>query len=148
MKQWKIRPQVYKNLLRHVVTSVESRTQWVHDHFPQLSPEREQLIDLMDRYLEEMDTFLHDVGQTEEGNSDLPFVMMGCEVEVVNLENQRKQVFTILPFYEERVKNHHISILSPMGKSLLLEKKGSVVTINAPRGDINWEIINIKYPDS
>lgn len=131
-----------------MVTSEESRSQWVHDHFPQLSPEREQLVNLLDLYIEEMEAFLRDAKQTEECSDELPFVTMGSEVEVINLENKKRQVFTILPFYEERVKNHHISILSPMGKSLLLKTKGAVVTINAPRGDINWEIINIKYPDS
>lgn len=146
MGQWEIRPQTYENLLHHLVTIEESRSQWVHDHFPQLSPDREQLVNLLDLYISEMDSFLRDLKQSDQSSDELPFVIMGSEVEVINLENEKRQAFTILPFYEERVKNHHISILSPMGKSLLLKTKGEVVTINAPRGDVHWEIISIKYP--
>lgn len=148
MGQWEIRPRAYENLLNHLVTIEENRSQWVHDHFPQLSPERDQLVNLLDQYIQELDAFLRNAKQSEQCSDELPFVIMGSEVEALNLENGKRQVFTILPFYEERVKNHHISILSPMGKSLLLKTKGAVVTINAPRGNINWEIINIKYPDS
>ena len=37
MVQRAIKPQIYENLLRHLTEVEENRSQWVHDHFPQLS---------------------------------------------------------------------------------------------------------------
>ncbi len=146
MGQWEIRPQVYEELFLHVQMSEEKYSQWIHDHFPQLSPERECLVSLLETYIEEMKAFLKSVKQVEGCDDELPFVTMCSEVKVANQLSNRQQHLIVLPFYEERVKNHHISILSPMGSSLLLKSKGAIVTIKAPRGDIDCEVVSIRYP--
>jgi hypothetical protein len=143
-----IKPQIYENLLRHLTEVEENRSQWVHDHFPQLSPEREQVVNLLDLYVKQLDDFLCSCIRSDRAGNELPFVTMGCQVEVVNSSNGKKQVLEILPLYEERAKSNHISILSPMGSALLLKNKGATVTIKAPRGDIDWQVLSIQYPEN
>lgn len=148
MVQRAIKPRIYENLLRHLVEVEENRSQWVHDHFPQITPEREQVVNLLDLYVKQLDTFLRSCIRSERAGNGLPFVIMGCQVEVVNPPTGKKQVLEILPLYEERAKSNHISILSPMGKALLLKNKGATVTIKAPRGDIDWQVLSIQYPEN
>lgn len=148
MVQRAIKPQTYENLLRHLVAVEENRSQWVHDYFPQISPERKQVVNLLDLYVRQLEAFLENSIRSEKSNNELPFVIMGSQVELINPETGKRQILEILPLYEERIKSHHISILSPMGSALLLKSKGASVTIKAPRGDINWQIISIKYPEN
>lgn len=142
-----INPQIFSKILAHLVAVEENRSQWIHDQYPQLSVQRQQMVDLLDNYVKQLEAFISKSSRSVRASGDLPFVIMGSQVEVENTQNQKTQTFVILPFYEERVYNHHISILSPMGNALLLKAKGDSVTINAPRGDIEWRIMSVKYPE-
>ncbi|MEG2005586.1 MAG: GreA/GreB family elongation factor, partial [Bilophila sp.] len=41
--------------------------------------------------------------------------------------------------------NGSISILSPVGQALLGKEVGDEITVNAPRGRINYEIVAIQF---
>lgn len=146
MNRHAIKPQTCAKLLSHLVAVEDRRSQWIHDQFPQLSPQRELMVELLDSYVKKLETFLSETSRSARASDNLPFVLMGSQVKVLNPRNQKTQTFVIIPFYEERVCNNHISILSPMGNALLLKAEGESVIINAPRGDIEWKIMSVKYP--
>ncbi len=147
MAQRLIKAEDYERILAHLVAVEETRSQWTHDQFPLLSPQRENMVQLLDNYVNQLEALMKNALRSSRAGDELPFVIMGSQVEVLNPPSGKRQTFVIVPFYEQRVNNNHISILSPLGSALLLKAKGDLVTINAPRGDIDWEVISIKYPD-
>jgi hypothetical protein len=147
MPRHAIKPKAYEKLLAHLVQVEDNCSQWLHDQFPLLTPQREQTVRLLDCYVKQLQSFLADAMSCDCASNELPFVVMGSRVRVVNSVSGKIQEFEILPFYEERVNNNHISILSPLGNALLLKAKGSQVTIKAPRGDINCQVLAIFCPD-
>jgi transcription elongation GreA/GreB family factor len=46
---------------------------------------------------------------------------------------------------ETDLKTGKISVDSPVGRALLGRKQGDVVTVNRPRGEVEFSLIKIKY---
>lgn len=46
---------------------------------------------------------------------------------------------------EADIKNGKISILSPVGKSLIGKSAGDIVTVNVPSKTIEFEILEIRF---
>lgn len=147
MPRHAMKPKVYEKLLAHLVQVEENCSQWLHDQFPLLTPQREQTAQLMDRYVKQLQAFLANSLLSDHADDDLPFAVMGSRVRLLNGESGTSKEFEILPFYEERVNSDHVSILSPLGNALLLKPKGAQLIVKAPRGDINCKLLTIYYPD-
>lgn len=70
-------------------------------------------------------------------------VSFGTIVTLKNLETKKKVVYQILGPYDADLDNGSISILSPIGDALIDHKVGDVVCVTVPRGDIEFEILEI-----
>ena len=70
-------------------------------------------------------------------------VQMGSSVEVKNLETKEKMTLDIVGSMEADVFNNKISNESPLGAALLEKEKGDKVTYQAPKGEMNFEILSI-----
>jgi transcription elongation factor GreA len=71
-------------------------------------------------------------------------VGMGTVVTVAIKGAKKQKTFTIVGEFEADPAESKISSTSPLGKALLGKKKGDVVTVNAPAGEIKYEIVAIK----
>ncbi len=65
------------------------------------------------------------------------------KVQVKNLNNGSKSVFTLVSAQEADLTNGRISISSPIGKGLLGKSAGDVVEIKVPAGKVKFEILSI-----
>ena len=63
-----------------------------------------------------------------------------------NLENGNKTKYQILGEFESEPSKGSISFRSPLGKELIGSKKGDIVGIIRPVGDIEYEILDIFVP--
>ena len=65
------------------------------------------------------------------------------KVELKNVKNGMKMVYTIVSESEANLKENKISVNTPIAQGLLGKKVGSVVDIKVPQGMIHLEIMNI-----
>lgn len=72
-------------------------------------------------------------------------VVFGATVTVVNLENDEEVTYQIVGEEEADINEALISITSPIARALIGKEKGDVVDVNAPSGNIEYEILEVKY---
>ena len=72
-------------------------------------------------------------------------VMFGATVTVEDEDTGSQKRFTLLGPDEADYSKGSISTLSPMGRALLGKKVGDEVIVDAPRGKINYEIVEIAF---
>tara|TARA_Y100000287_G_scaffold89779_1_gene71417 strand:+ start:22 stop:495 length:474 start_codon:yes stop_codon:yes gene_type:complete len=71
-------------------------------------------------------------------------VIFGTTVIVAD-ENNKKVKYKIVGEDEADLKKGKLSVTSPISRSLVGKSEGDVVTIKTPSGNIEYEIIEVKY---
>ena len=72
-------------------------------------------------------------------------VVFGATVKILDLESEEETVFQIVGVDEADVKAGRISILSPVGRSMIGKKSGDVFTVQSPKGDKEYEIVEFSF---
>ncbi|WP_166422848.1 transcription elongation factor GreA [Paraglaciecola sp. 20A4] len=72
-------------------------------------------------------------------------VIFGTTVTVLNLVNDSEITYKIVGDDESDIKNNLISINSPIARGLIGKSLDDVVTIQTPKGAVEFEIIDVKY---
>ncbi|MBQ8361807.1 MAG: transcription elongation factor GreA [Bacteroidaceae bacterium] len=76
---------------------------------------------------------------------DTSTVQILSKVEMKNVKNGMKMVYTIVSESEANLKEGKISVNTPIAQGLLGKKVGDVAEITIPQGKISLEILNISY---
>ncbi len=72
-------------------------------------------------------------------------VIFGATVKLFDTEKDTEVVYQIVGKDEADLKNGKISYLSPLGKALLGKEKGDTVTVQAPKGQVEYEVCEIFF---
>jgi len=72
-------------------------------------------------------------------------VVFGATVKLIDLFKGESKKYTIVGEDEADLKNGKISLSSPVGRALIGNKVGDVVSIKAPAGDREYEIQGISF---
>ena len=72
-------------------------------------------------------------------------VVFGATVEIEDIESEKKVTYQIVGEDEANIKEGRISIGSPIARALIGKEEEDVVTVNAPGGSKEYEILTIKY---
>ena len=72
-------------------------------------------------------------------------VVFGATVEIEDIEAEKKVTYQIVGEDEANIKEGRISIGSPIARALIGKEVEDVVTVKTPGGDVDYEIISIKY---
>lgn len=72
-------------------------------------------------------------------------VQILSKVEMKNVKNGMKMVYTIVSETEANLKEGKISIQTPIAQGLLGKKVGDIAEIKIPQGTIQLEITNISF---
>lgn len=70
-------------------------------------------------------------------------VVFGVYVEIENVESDEIKKYRIVGPDESDISRGYISVISPIARALIGKKVGDEVVVNAPGGEIEYEIINI-----
>lgn len=70
-------------------------------------------------------------------------VQIGSKVKVKDFEFDEVLVYNIVGQTEADPMNDKISNLSPLGSQLMGKKKGTLVTVNSPGGQVKYEILEV-----
>lgn len=72
-------------------------------------------------------------------------VIFGTTVELVNVDTDEEVRYKIVGDDEADVKQHKISVNSPIARAMIAKEEGDVVKVVTPGGDIEYEISQVEY---
>jgi transcription elongation factor GreA len=72
-------------------------------------------------------------------------VVFGATVEIEDINTEKRFTYQIVGEDEANIKEGRISIGSPISRALIGKFVDDVVTVKAPAGDVDYEIISILY---
>ncbi len=72
-------------------------------------------------------------------------VVFGATVHLLNLETDEEVLYKIVGEEEADLAHGKISVTSPIARALIGKEEGDEVTVAAPGGNINYEIIQVEY---
>lgn len=74
-------------------------------------------------------------------------VIFGSTVDLINLETDEAVTYTIVGEDEADLKDNKISCTSPIARGLIGKDEGDVALITTPRGQVEYEISEVRYGD-
>ena len=92
----------------------------------------------------ELEDVLQHAVIVDEANAPSNVVTIGCRVTVTDTSGNELPAFKIVGSQEADPMNGIISEESPFGKALIGAKEGDTVTVEAPRGSINYTVRKIE----
>lgn len=72
-------------------------------------------------------------------------VVFGATVVLEEQDSGKKVTFQIVGVDEADIKNHKIGITSPTARALIGKAPGDEVVVNAPKGQIHYEVIEVSF---
>lgn len=72
-------------------------------------------------------------------------VVFGATVVIAEEESGDEMTYQIVGDDESDIKAGLISVNSPIARALIGKEEGDVATVQAPGGDVDYEIVEIKY---
>jgi len=79
----------------------------------------------------------------DESKIDVSKVLIYSIVKIKNMKNSMEMTYTIVPESESDLKGGKISVSSPIAKALIGHSKGDVVSVQAPAGVMEFQILDI-----
>lgn len=74
-------------------------------------------------------------------------VNFGSTIILQEMESEKEFKYTIVGSYESNPEKGYISFHSPIAKNIIGKNKGDEVTIKLPRGESEFEILDIFYEE-
>jgi transcription elongation factor GreB len=100
----------------------------------------------IDRRLRFLDKRLEKLTVVEPSqHKDGSKIFFGATVTLENEEDGTKVTYQLVGPDETDLKSGKISVDSPVGRALLGKKAGDVVTVNRPKGEVDFAVVTIKY---
>ena len=84
-----------------------------------------------------------DIGTLTAGDR----VVFGATVQLADAETDEERTYQIVGDLEADIKLGLIAISSPVARALIGKHEGDVITIEAPAGTREYEIVSVKYLD-
>lgn len=72
-------------------------------------------------------------------------VVFGATVELADCETDEQSTYQIVGDLEADIKQGLISVSSPLARALIGKHEGDTVTIQAPAGDRDYDIVAVRY---
>lgn len=72
-------------------------------------------------------------------------VVFGATVALINEENGEEVTYQIVGDLEADINQGRLSINSPVARALIGKEVGDIATVNAPGGEIEYEIESVRY---
>ena len=98
---------------------------------------------LMERRIRQLENDLARVEIVDAANADTEKVALGSRVTLHDMESKMERAFTLVDVREADVSAGKISTVSPIGQALMGRSVGEELTINTPRGAVQYRIQGI-----
>ncbi len=74
-------------------------------------------------------------------------ISFGSTIVMLDLDNEKRVKYTIVGSYESNPEKGYISFHSPIAKSILGKQVGDEVSIKLPKGESEFEILEVLYEE-
>ena len=98
---------------------------------------------LLEMRIAKLEQTLTNARVIDESKIDKSKVQILSKVKLLNHNNGREVVYTIVSENEANLREGKLAIGTPIAKALLGKKKGEVVEVSVPAGIIKFEILDI-----
>ncbi len=149
MSKYVVSKRIYEMLIDHLTKIKEEKNFVIEKYYPVWTDERSDFQELMDSYIEGIDSILsYEVKVSDNGSDDCPFVIIGCQMILKDsYTNLTEEMQIVSPFNNGMdYSSDSASYLSPMGRSFLLKKVKDLVKVETPMGIFEYTIESIKLP--
>ena len=133
----------FESILANLVQLEEGYEKLLNEYFYGYSAERETAMDMILDYIRQLDKILKHVSFSETSGNTFPFVIIGSQVEIEDIDNDEVLRYRIVHPHERDIAKDYISFFSPVGMALLLKKQGDHITISTPGGVYRYRIRSI-----
>lgn len=141
----KLTQLIYEKMLAHLVDMEEKHFLLADEYYPELNRERDEFMAMMHTYISMLDSTVRKASVSEDSGNEFPFVCIFSEVEVEDLQDGEIIKYRIIPpETDDLQKEDEITYLSPVGKALMLKKKGETAVVTAPLGTYKYRVKAIK----
>lgn len=72
-------------------------------------------------------------------------VVFGATVTLLNIDSDEEVAYKIVGHDEAHIANNKISVNSPIARALIGKEAGDDVVVQAPKGKIEYEILEVEY---
>lgn len=72
-------------------------------------------------------------------------IVFGATVTLLDETKGTEIVYQIVGEDEADLSKNKVSYMSPLGKALIGKEEGDTVTVKAPKGDIEYEVLSFEY---
>lgn len=72
-------------------------------------------------------------------------VVFGATVDLVNTDTAQEDTYQIVGELEADINRGLISVSSPTARALIGKEEGDEVTVQAPAGEVHYEILAVRY---
>lgn len=137
--------QAYEKLVRDFVNMEEQKRDLIDGYFADPSPERTRFSKLIEQYISQVDELIKNIRVDNTGDNRIPFVIVGSEVTLQDLDSQETLKLRIVPPLQN-TESFDASCLSPVGMALLLKKVDEEATVETPAGVFRYKVLTVTLP--
>ena len=98
---------------------------------------------MLEMKIAQMEATLANARIIDETKIDRSKVQILSKVTLLNHNNNRQVIYTIVAEHEANLREGKLAIGTPIAKALLGKKKGEVVEVTVPAGVLKFEILDI-----
>ena len=98
---------------------------------------------MLEMKIAQMEATLANARIIDETKIDRSKVQILSKVTLLNHNNNRQVVYTIVAEHEANLREGKLAIGTPIAKALLGKKKGDIVEVTVPAGVLKFEILDI-----
>ena len=98
---------------------------------------------MLEMKIAQMEATLANARIIDETKIDRSKVQILSKVTLLNHNNNRQVIYTIVAEHEANLREGKLAIGTPIAKALLGKKKGDIVEVTVPAGILKFEILDI-----
>ena len=98
---------------------------------------------MLELKINELEKVMANARVLDASQLDTSKVTVLCSVTIKNKKNGKQLTYQLVSESEADLKAKKISVTSPMGSGLLGKKVGETAVVETPRGNLEFEIVNI-----
>ena len=98
---------------------------------------------ILEAQIKELQFTVDNAEIVEDSNISVDEVGMGSKITIKRIDNGKIQNFTIVGTNHADVKQGKISDESPIGKAAMKKKVGDIFLVEAPAGELRFELLEI-----
>ena len=94
--------------------------------------------------IEELEKLLKNAEVVVEDEIDLEKISVGCQVKVLEMDEDEEMEFRIVGSTEANSLQNKISNESPLGKAMIGKKRGDIIKVEFMGNEVKYQVLDVK----